>query len=96
MNYHYDPEQNWHEIGVVIYAPERGKGYGGQGLRLLLDRAFQVDGIPLLHNDFEPTREAAYHIHKAAGFRDTGMINGILQLGGIFAEHRFEERKLCA
>ena len=80
VEYHYDPGQNRHDMGVVIYAPERGKGYGRQGLHLLLDRAFQVDGIPLLHNDFEPTRAAACHIHKAAGFRATGMIGGILQL----------------
>ncbi|WP_155832484.1 hypothetical protein [Butyrivibrio sp. VCB2001] len=32
-------------MGIVIYAPERGKGYGKQGLCLLLDRAFKGDGI---------------------------------------------------
>ncbi len=80
VNYHYNPKRDWYDMGIVIYAPERGKGYGKQGLHLLLDRAFQVDGISLLHNDFEPTREAAYHIHKAAGFREKGMVDGILQL----------------
>ena len=80
VNYHYNAEKDWCDMGIVIYAPERGKGYGKQGLHLLLDRAFQVDGIPLLHNDFEPAREAACHIHKAAGFRETGVIDGIIQL----------------
>ena len=80
VDYHRNPKQGWHDMGIVIYAPERGKGYGRQGLRLLLERAFRVDGIPLLHNDFEPTRTAACHIHKAAGFRETGMVDGILQL----------------
>ena len=67
-------------MGVVVYAPERGKGYGRQGLALLLDRAFRVDGIPRLHNEFEPTRAAAYHIHRALGFRETGRADGIVQL----------------
>ena len=80
VEYHRNPKQGWHDMGIVIYAPERGKGYGGQGLRLLADRAFRVDGIPLLHNDFEPTRKAACRIHKAAGFRETGIVDGILQL----------------
>ena len=80
VNYHRNPEQGWCDMGIVIYAPERGKGYGKQGLSLLLERAFKVDGVPCLHNDFETTRDAAYHIHKAAGFRDTGIVDGIIHL----------------
>lgn len=79
MNYHYNPEQDRYDIGIVIYAPERGKGYGKQGLRLLPDRAFRMDGVSRLHNDFEPTRDAAYRVHKADGFRKTGTIDGIIQ-----------------
>ncbi len=51
VNYHHDPDQDWWDMGILIYAPERGKGYGSQGLRLLADRAFRVDGVPLLHNE---------------------------------------------
>ena len=60
--------------------PERGKGYGKQGLRLLLDRAFRVDNIPCLQNDFETAQDAAYRIHKAVGFRETGAENGAVHL----------------
>ena len=28
VNYHYDPERDRYDMGIVIYAPERGKGYG--------------------------------------------------------------------
>ena len=80
VNYHYNPEQDWCDMGIVIYAPERGKGYGTEGLRLLLDRAFRVDGVARLHNEFETTREAGYRIHKAAGFREVGTFDGIIQL----------------
>ena len=67
-------------MGVVIYAPERGRGYGKQGLELLLDRAFRVAGVARLHNEFETARDAAYHIHRAVGFREVGIEDGIIQL----------------
>ena len=79
VNYHRRPEGGC-DMGIVIYAPERGKGYGGQGLRLLLDRAFRVDGVSCLHNDFEEEREAARRIHRAAGFRETGRTGEIIHL----------------
>ena len=80
VNFHHNPDKDWWDMGIVIYAPERGKGYGKQGLQLLVDRAFRVAGISCLHNEFEATREAAYHIHKAVGFREVGEENGIIQL----------------
>ncbi len=80
VNYHRCPGQDWCDMGIVIHAPERGKGYGLQGLRLLLEQAFRRDGVPCLHNDFEPAREAALHIHRAAGFRKTGASGGIVHL----------------
>lgn len=80
--YHENPSGRWHDMGVVIYAPERGKGYGEKGLRLLIDRALRIDGVPLLRNEFEPSRGAAYRMHLSAGFHETGFENGnvILEL----------------
>ena len=80
VNYHYTPERDWWDMGILIHATERGKGYGKQGLALLLDRAFRVDGIARLHNDFEPGRDAGFHIHRLCGFREIGVENGFVQL----------------
>ncbi len=80
VNYHFNAECGWHDMGIVIHAPERGKGYGKQGLRLLLDRAFRTDGISRLHNEFETARGAAYRIHLDAGFREAGKENGCVRL----------------
>lgn len=79
VNYHRSAQDRW-DIGIVISAPERGKGYGKQGLYLLADRAFRVDGIHSLHNEFETNRDAAYRIHKAVGFREAGIAHDILHL----------------
>ena len=80
VNYHYNPAADWYDIGIVIYAPERGNGYGRQGLQLLLDKAFRADGISRLHNCFETARAAAYKTHRAVGFREIGAENGLVQL----------------
>ena len=80
VNYHFNPSRNWWDMGIVICAHERGKGYGKQGLRLLTDKALRVDGVGLLHNDFETARDAAYAIHRAVGFRDAGVWDGNIQL----------------
>ena len=79
VNYHRAPGRDWCDMGIVIYAPERGKGYGRQGLRLLLEHAFR-NCVSCLHNDFESTRGAAYRIHREAGFREIGAEDGMLHL----------------
>ena len=80
VNFHRAADEDRWDMGIVIYAPERGKGYGKEGLRLLLARAFLWDGVPCLRNDFEAERAAAYRIHQAAGFREKGITDGIVRL----------------
>lgn len=72
VNFHYTSEKSWWDMGVLVYAPYRGRGYGLRALEMLLYRAFIVCGISCLHNDFEDTREAAIAIHRAVGFRQIG------------------------
>ncbi len=94
VNFHYNPKLSRWDMGIVIYAPERGRGYGKQGLRLLLDRAFRVDGICSLHNDFEMSRDAAYHIHKAVGFRERGAVDGIIRME-LTREEYLQDGSVC-
>ena len=77
--YHETPARGWWDMGVLISAPERGKGYGRQGLELLAAHAFS-HGVARLHNEFETPRGAAYRIHTAVGFRETGRENGCVHL----------------
>ena len=88
VNYHRNHELDRHDMGIVIFAQERGKGYGKQGLRLLLDKALLTDGIHLLHNDFENSRTAACRIHRDCGFRDTGVTNGMIGFDITREEYR--------
>lgn len=80
VDYHRAPGcRNW-DMGVVICAPYRGMGYGAEGLRLLVEHAFLADGVTCMQNDFETTRDAAYRIHRAVGFRDAGTKDGMVHL----------------
>lgn len=72
VSYHYTADDNWWDMGVVLHAPYRGHGYGARSLELLLHRAFVVDKIDRLHNNFEDTRTAALAIHRQAGFCEVG------------------------
>lgn len=82
VNFHHTPEKDWWDMGIVIYAPFRGKGYAVPALKLMLDHAFRVCGISRIHNDFELNRKefAAWETHRKAGFKEHGIDNGFLQM----------------
>ena len=71
VNFHPAGPDAW-GMGVLLYAPFRGKGYGRKALGLLLERAFLTGRVPKLQNGFEAGRDAALAIHRAAGFRQVG------------------------
>ena len=94
VNYHLNAQGTQYDMGIVIYAPERGKGYGTAGLRLLADKALRIDGVPALHNDFETDRDAAYAIHKAVGFRDVGEGDGMVHVALTREDYLKMEEKM--
>lgn len=69
-----------YEMGIVLHSSQRGKGYSREGIRMLLGHAFGELGAKEVTNCFEPTREAALKIHKAAGFRVVREEDGLLYL----------------
>lgn len=82
VNFHYTPKKDWWDMGIVIYAPYRGKGYAVPALKLMLDHAFRVCGVTRIHNDFEVARNevAAWETHRKAGFQELGVENGFLRM----------------
>lgn len=82
VNFHYNPDKDWWDMGIVIYAPYRGNKYAVPALELLLDHAFLVCQVSRIHNDFEIARNevAAWKTHLSAGFREIGRENGWLEV----------------
>ena len=75
VNFHYDPDEKWWDMGILLYAPFRGMGYGRPAMEFLLERAFLNCGVTRLHNNFEKSRGAATALHLAAGFELVGTGN---------------------
>ena len=59
VNFHYNPAKDWWDMGIVLYAPYRRKGYAVPALKLMLEHAFRDCGISRIHNDFEVARNEA-------------------------------------
>ncbi len=57
------------ELGILLIAEERGKGYAREGMRLLTEQAFEKMALPVLVNHFELSRQAAVRLHLGAGFQ---------------------------
>ena len=72
VNFYRGDAAGRYDMGIVVHAPFRGRGYGREGLDLLLRRAFLVCGVPVLRNSFEEGRDAGLTIHREAGFQVTG------------------------
>lgn len=68
VNVHRALDAGWYEMGIVLEAGYRKKGYAEEALRLLLKHAFEKMGADKVHNEFEAERTAAVRAHLAAGF----------------------------
>ena len=91
VNLHRPPNADHYEMGVVIEARHRGKGYSAGALRLLLAHAFEALGADAVHNSFEAERTAALRAHRSAGFVELGRKNGVVDLS-ITRESWFRQR----
>ena len=67
-------------MGIVMLATRRGKGYGAEGLRLLIDRAFSHPEITSLTNEFETDRAPAMALHRKLGFVPVSEQDGVTTL----------------
>ena len=80
VNVHKSVGHDWYDMGIVIEAKHRGKGYANEGLRLLLHHAFIDTGAMAVHNSFEKSRNAALKAHEHAGFCKYSEENGVIEL----------------
>lgn len=72
------------ELGVGIGAAEdRGKGYGTEAVRLLLDYAFNVLGLHNVMLRVFSYNERAIRSYLKVGFREMGRRRGAQRVGGI-------------
>jgi len=62
------------ELGIEIYEPHRGQGYGPQAIGLLLDELFDKYGLHRVFLRVRQTNERARHAYQKCGFRDVRVV----------------------
>ena len=92
VNIHKNPDTSWYNMGIVLEAPYRGKGYSTEALELLLQHAFERMGAEAVRNDFGRERISALRAHQTVGFTILSEENGIMELQ-ITREQYFRKKK---
>ncbi|GEM_PF-156179 len=80
VNVHKSKDDNWYEMGIVIEAKYRGRGYAVKALWLLLKHTFEDMNAEAVHNCFEDNRNSAVKTHLSAGFAEYRRESGIIEL----------------
>ena len=81
--YHYDNEREIWVADVIVASEYRGKGYGGEGLRLLCDYAAN-NGVDVLRDDIAIDNPAIKMFLKA-GFIEEYRTNEIIMLKKVLS-----------
>ena len=78
--YYYDMETDLHNVGVLVEAKHRNKGYGVQALKLIAQQAFRHGEVEGLFMDLPMSRENAIRMALTAGFREEVVEDGICRM----------------
>ena len=60
------------EIGFIFNPNHWGRGFASEALSLVLDRAFEVHGLPKVDADVDPRNASSLKMLERLGFRETG------------------------
>jgi [ribosomal protein S5]-alanine N-acetyltransferase len=60
------------EIGFIFRPDVWGRGFAREALRPVLDRAFDVHGLPKVEADVDPRNASSIRLLSGFGFRETG------------------------
>lgn len=80
VNLNLSDKDKCYDMGIVLEAKYRGKGYSLQALKKLMKVAFEMYDALEVHNDFEVSRKSAITIHRYVGFNIIDEVNGICKL----------------
>ena len=88
--FHVDYRNRRGEVGMMIGEPDaRGKGYGTEAMKLLLDFAFTALGLNSVMLQYFEFNHAARRCYEKAGFRESGRWRESLRSGGRFWDQVF-------
>ena len=77
------------EIGFILHPDAWGKGYAGEALRPVLDRAFTVHGLPFVEADVDPRNAPSLRLLQRMGFAETGRASRTWKVGDEWCDSVF-------
>ena len=77
------------EIGFILHPDAWGKGYAGEALRPVLDRAFAVHGLPFVEADVDPRNAASLRLLQRMGFQETRRAERTWKVGDEWCDSVF-------
>jgi len=69
------------EIGFILHPEFWGQGYAREALRVVIDRAFDVHGLPRIEADVDPRNISSLKLLSRFGFQETGRKERTWQIG---------------
>ena len=84
--FEFDPLARSAEIGLSFGPEHRGKGYGRDTLRVLLDFAFTKRNLRRVWLETTATNEAALRAYAAAGFVEEGRLREAAYVEGAYVD----------
>lgn len=70
------------EIGFILHPDHWGRGYAGEALVPVLDRAFALHGLAAVEADVDPRNAASLKLLARLGFVETGRATGTWVIAG--------------
>ena len=74
-------------LGYYAFVPHAGKGLLGEGLRLVVDRAFRELGLHRLEANIQSSNRRSIALVRGLGFRSEGKARGFLKIGNRWRDH---------
>ncbi len=74
------------EIGFIMHPDYWGNGYATEALTLVLDRAFDVHGLPKIEADVDPRNASSLKLLTGLAFRETGRKERTWFVGGQWCD----------
>jgi ribosomal-protein-alanine N-acetyltransferase len=74
-------------LGYFVFAPFEARGYMTEGVRLVLEEAFDGIGLHRVEANVQPDNARSVALVERLGFRREGYSPGYLKIGGRWRDH---------